>query len=59
MPTFIVQIAEVLNYEVEIEASNEGDARDAAFLKWRDADEVGGWQIPDTVARVVAVTAKR
>lgn len=57
MGKFIVQIAETRNYEIEIEAQSENSASELAMDVWRNADEVGGYEIPDTTTEIVSVTA--
>lgn len=58
MPKFTVQIAETRNYQIEVEAADENAAREEARKVWRDAPEVGGYEIPDQETDIVAVTAK-
>jgi hypothetical protein len=58
MPKFVVQIAETSNFQIEVEAADERAAEAKAMEVWRDAPEVGGYQIPDTETEVVAVVEK-
>lgn len=56
MKNFTVQIAETCNYEIQVQAEDEASAKTEALELWRNAAEVGGWQIADTETEVVAVS---
>lgn len=58
MAKFIVQIAETRNFEIDVEADDDASAREAAMKVWREAPEVGGYEIADTTEEVVAVSRK-
>ena len=59
MTIFIVQIAETRNYEIVVDAPNTVAAGKVAMKKWRDAPEVGGFEIPDTTTKIVAISPQR
>ena len=59
MTIFIVQIAETRNYEIVVDAPNTVTAGKVAMKKWRDAPEVGGFEIPDTTTKIVAISPQR
>lgn len=56
MAKFAVQIAETRNYVIKVDAANKAAAEDAAMTIWRDAPEVGGYEITDQSTEIVAAT---
>lgn len=58
MPKFTIHVAETRHFEFEVEAADEEAARDAGWKEWRDAPEVGGYELPDQETELSA-TAKR
>ena len=58
MTYFKIQIAETRNYEFEVLAETNDQARDIAMKIWRESDTVGQWEIPDTGTEIVAVIQK-
>lgn len=58
MAKFVVQIAETRNYEIEVDAADKRAAREAAWKIWREAPEVGSYEISDTETETVAITPK-
>ncbi len=59
MPKFIVQIAETRNFEITVDAADEATASTAAWKIWREAPEVGGYEIDETEDDIVAITEKK
>ncbi len=59
MAKFIVQIAEVRNYEIAVTAADHLEAEAKAMKIYRDAPELGSYEIPDTTVEVMAVTQQK
>lgn len=48
MAKWIVSVAETEHYEIEVEADSEAEALEKGMAEWREAPDVGGYQIADT-----------
>lgn len=58
MRTFLVQFAQTRNYEIEVTAADETVAKAKAWNIWRDAPELGSYEISDEETDIVACTQK-
>lgn len=58
MQKFTIHVTETRHFEFEVDATDMEGARDAGWKVWREAPEVGGYELPDQETELSATIKK-